>query len=85
MNIREMRSRLKWKRTELATFLGLDLSTVSRLENGQQPHGSTFQLLRLLNRSLNDAVCLSVLLGALEGDQNAVNADQKEMSRKRCF
>lgn len=68
-DIRDLRSRLQWKRSELANYLGLDLSTVSRLENGQAPQGSTFRLLRMLDQAWADVEVLSVLL-KLAGDEH---------------
>lgn len=77
IDIRDLRSRLKWKRSDLASYLGLDLSTVSRLENGQLPHGSTFRLLNMLTHALDDEALLHALT-SLEGREHAVFERQYE-------
>jgi len=48
IDIRALRLRLNWTQDQLAEFLGLDRSSVSRMENGQPPKGPTAKLLREL-------------------------------------
>jgi transcriptional regulator with XRE-family HTH domain len=45
IDIRDLRARLDWTQDELADYLGLDRSSVSRMENGQKPKGPTRRLL----------------------------------------
>ncbi|WP_309802427.1 helix-turn-helix domain-containing protein [Methylopila jiangsuensis] len=48
IDVRALRKRLNLTQGQLAERLGLDRSSVSRLENGQPPSGPTEVLLRLL-------------------------------------
>jgi transcriptional regulator with XRE-family HTH domain len=48
IDVKSLRESLGWTQERLAEELGLDRSTVSRLEAGQEPHGSTGILLRRL-------------------------------------
>lgn len=82
IDIRDLRSRLKWKRSDLANYLGLDLSTVSRLENGQTPNGSTNRLLQLLNYASVDRAFLNVLTSVHRGEDNAFKRAAAAVSRK---
>ena len=51
IDVKALRKRLDWSQAELAEHLGLDRSSVSRLENGQAPSGPTLRLLKQLNSS----------------------------------
>lgn len=82
IDIRDLRSRLKWKRSDLAKYLGLDLSTVSRLENGQAPNGSTNRLLQLLKHASVDRAFLNVLTSVQRSEDNAFKCASAELSRK---
>lgn len=44
-DIRALRERIGWTQEQLAEFLGLDRSTVSRIENGQPVSGPVRRLL----------------------------------------
>jgi len=48
VDIRDLRRRKGWSQQQLAEFLGVDRSTVSRLENGQPPQGPVSRLLAIL-------------------------------------
>jgi transcriptional regulator with XRE-family HTH domain len=48
IDVRAMRRRHGWTQQEMAEYLGVDRSTVSRLEAGQTPTGSTEKLLTAL-------------------------------------
>jgi transcriptional regulator with XRE-family HTH domain len=48
INIRELREELGWKRSRLARYLGVDLSMVSRIENGSPTSGSVQRLIDIL-------------------------------------
>jgi transcriptional regulator with XRE-family HTH domain len=53
MDVKAIRERRQWTQEQMAEYLGLDRSTVSRLERGQAPTGSTRILLgRLLEDDL---------------------------------
>lgn len=82
IDIRDLRSRLNWKRSELAAYLRIDLSTVSRLENGQVPHGSTGRLLELLERASTDDGIMSVLLNTVRGEHDIFDNQSPSLSRK---
>jgi len=45
IDIKTLRSRLGWTQGQLADFLGLDRSAISRMESGQAPKGPTRKLL----------------------------------------
>ena len=47
--IRALRSSLGWDRQEFAAYLGVDRSTVSRLERYQEPSGPVLRLLQQLD------------------------------------
>lgn len=51
LDIKALRERLGWNQQQLAEYLGLDRSAVSRMENGQEPKGPTLRLLRQLDGS----------------------------------
>jgi DNA-binding transcriptional regulator YiaG len=44
------KERLKWTQEELASYLGVDRATVSRMETGQPPSGPIERLLRQLEQ-----------------------------------
>ena len=46
--IKKLRTDRGWTQEQLAEYLGLDRSTVSRLESGQEPSGPTMRLLGML-------------------------------------
>lgn len=48
IDIRSLRYRLGWSQKQLADYLGLDRSSVSRMENDQEPKGPTKRLLQAL-------------------------------------
>ena len=50
-NVRVIRERLGWTQEQMAAHLGLDRSSVSRMENGQVPKGPTRRLLENLAAS----------------------------------
>lgn len=47
-DIQELRRNLDWKQERLARYLGVDRSTISRMENGQRPRGPVLRLLENL-------------------------------------
>ena len=52
LDIRTLRNKLNWSRSQLASYLGLNISTVTRLENGlHQMSGPVRRLLKLLDES----------------------------------
>jgi transcriptional regulator with XRE-family HTH domain len=51
IDIRALREALGWNQQQLAEYLGLDRSSVSRMEKGQDPKGPTLRLLRQLAES----------------------------------
>ena len=51
IDVRALRERLGWTQSQMAEHLGLDRSSVSRLETGQHPKGPTEKLLRALAMS----------------------------------
>lgn len=52
IDIKEIREAKGWSQDQLAVHLGLDRSSVSRMENGQEPKGPTRILLEQLALSL---------------------------------
>jgi transcriptional regulator with XRE-family HTH domain len=50
IDIRALRDDLGWTQDQLAAYLGLDRSSVSRMEHGQPPKGPTYRLLDALRR-----------------------------------
>lgn len=48
IDIRALRARLGWTQDQMAEFLGLDRSSVSRMESGQPIKGPTLRLLQTL-------------------------------------
>jgi transcriptional regulator with XRE-family HTH domain len=48
IDIRSLRDRLGWTQERLAQELGLDRSSVSRMETGQSPKGPTAKLLKMI-------------------------------------
>ena len=52
LDIKTIREGLKWTQEQMADHLGLDRSSVSRMENGQPPKGSTKRLLQGLREQL---------------------------------
>lgn len=48
IDLRSLRHDLKWTQEQMAEYLGLDRSSVSRVENGQAIKGPTERLLRKL-------------------------------------
>ena len=45
IDIKSIREKLEWTQEQMAEYLGLDRSSVSRMENGQEPKGPTRRLL----------------------------------------
>lgn len=50
-DILALRSSLNWKQERLARYLGLDRSSVSRMENGQTLRGPVIRLLDTLKQA----------------------------------
>lgn len=48
IDVKALRERKGWKQEQLAEFLGVDRSSVSRMENGQAPSGPVRKLLENL-------------------------------------
>jgi transcriptional regulator with XRE-family HTH domain len=48
IDLKALRERCGWSQEQMADFLGLDRSSVSRMENGQKPKGPTLRLLQKL-------------------------------------
>jgi transcriptional regulator with XRE-family HTH domain len=48
IDIKALRDRLGWTQEQMAEYLGLDRSSVSRMEGGQTPKGPTEKLLAAL-------------------------------------
>lgn len=48
IDVKALREGLRLTQEQLADFLGLDRSSVSRMESGQRPRGPTLVLLRKL-------------------------------------
>lgn len=48
IDIRALRAQLGWTQDQMAEYLGLDRSSVSRMESGQPPKGPTLRLLQSL-------------------------------------
>ena len=50
-DIKALREARGWSQDQMAEYLGLDRSSVSRMENGQEPKGPTVKLLEQLKSS----------------------------------
>lgn len=50
MDIRSLREKLGWTQDRLADYLGVDRSSVSRMENGRPARGPVVKLLETLER-----------------------------------
>ncbi|WP_368046090.1 helix-turn-helix domain-containing protein [Rhizobium sp. CBN3] len=50
LDIRSLREKLGWTQDRLADYLGVDRSSVSRMENGQSPSGPVERLLSVLKK-----------------------------------
>jgi transcriptional regulator with XRE-family HTH domain len=48
IDIRELRRALNWSQDDLARHLGVDRSTVSRMESGKEPSGPVKRILAQL-------------------------------------
>lgn len=48
IDVKGLREKLGWDQARLADYLGLDRSSISRMENGQPPKGPTLKLLQQL-------------------------------------
>ena len=55
IDIKALRERLNWTQHDMARELGLDRSSISRMERGQRPKGSTRKLLERLAEGLKGA------------------------------
>lgn len=53
MDIREIREAKNWTQDQMADYLGLDRSSVSRMECGRPPSGPVEKLLQLLERDMH--------------------------------
>jgi len=49
IDVRALRESLNWTQEQLAEYLGLDRSSISRMESGQEPKGPTLRLLKQLH------------------------------------
>jgi len=56
IDIKAIREKHGWTQEQLADYLGLDRSSISRMENGQEPKGPTGKMLRHLE---NLSVCIA--------------------------
>ncbi|EHK56842.1 hypothetical protein MAXJ12_12812 [Mesorhizobium alhagi CCNWXJ12-2] len=60
-DVRALRDRIGWTQDRLARFLGVDRSSISRMENGQALSGPVRRLLALLTEAADngtaDALC----------------------------
>jgi transcriptional regulator with XRE-family HTH domain len=54
LDILALRTALNWSQAQMAEYLGLDRSSVSRMERGQQPTGATRKLLEQLATKTQD-------------------------------
>ncbi|WP_350223804.1 helix-turn-helix transcriptional regulator [Rhizobium sp. CNPSo 4039] len=52
LDIRTLRVRLAWTQDQLADYLGVDRSSVSRMENGGPMNGPVSRLLALLEKDI---------------------------------
>jgi transcriptional regulator with XRE-family HTH domain len=52
VDVRALRESLGWTQDQLAAELGLDRSSVSRLESGQKPKGPTAKMLEIIAERL---------------------------------
>lgn len=50
LDIKALREKLGWTQEQMAEYLGLDRSSVSRMESGQEPKGPARKLLEELKR-----------------------------------
>jgi DNA-binding transcriptional regulator YiaG len=50
-DIQGLRQKLEWKQERLARYLGVDRSTVSRMESGQRIRGPALRLLEVLQEA----------------------------------
>ncbi|MGO6707629.1 helix-turn-helix domain-containing protein [Rhizobium johnstonii] len=50
IDIRSLRKRLNWTQDRLAEYLGVDRSSISRMENGQPASGPVERLLSMLEK-----------------------------------
>lgn len=48
IDIKALRERIGWKQDRLASYLGVDRSSVSHMEKGRTPQGPVLRLLRIL-------------------------------------
>ncbi|MBO0142284.1 helix-turn-helix transcriptional regulator [Agrobacterium sp. Ap1] len=48
IEIKALRDKLDWTQAQLAEYLGVDRSTISRMENGGKVHGPAAKLLSSL-------------------------------------
>jgi DNA-binding transcriptional regulator YiaG len=54
IDIKSLRDKFGWTQEQLAEYLGLDRSSVSRMETGQAPKGPTLKLLEKLREPPHD-------------------------------
>lgn len=64
-DIKSIRERRGWTQAQMAEYLGLDRSSVSRMEAGRQVKGPVLRLLRVLEAS---EVVFPVVAQSIEGD-----------------
>lgn len=48
IDVKALRQRIGWTQDRLASYLGLDRSSISRMESGQKPKGPVLRLLSAL-------------------------------------
>ncbi|WP_172831053.1 helix-turn-helix domain-containing protein [Rhizobium leucaenae] len=54
LDIRSLRDKLDWTQDQLAEYLGVDRSTVSRIENGRRIAGPVYRLLLALMTDVSE-------------------------------
>jgi len=67
-DVKALRERIGWKQGRLARYLGVDRSSVSRMENGQPVSGPALRLLEMLcdaaDKGLANELCPDVFEAA---------------------
>lgn len=52
IDLRALREQLDWTQEDMASYLGIDRSRISRIENGEEPSKPVQRLLGLLRASM---------------------------------
>lgn len=76
LDILALRKGLKWTQPQLAAYLGVDRSTVSRIETGAPVSGPMLRLLRILEKAVEDGTVDA--LSFADGSAAASNAEAAE-------